>query len=362
MRSVQGQPGQGCDRPPQSPGPSVGLVLIAVIVFAVLTSMLVVGGIHVTASPGPLLGPAGLEQRYHHNKTVSDLRGRVRTLQKELAAVRAEGCSHGAVLKESPGGGPGATGGPPTPPTPPQQLPAAPSKNGGDAGRCAALLTANTAWTKRTKDVAGRSGAAAATDQTEWAWSVSADAQLACNTQAKHLNLRQSSAKLMRQNMSGRWVLFMGDSSTRMLYDYFVGRMLGDWSGWPSTYNNHGPKHTYAAGEGQDGEGTTEGEDRAHWYDTWHNGARVTFVWTSKFASVQLRDIMRRSIGRPSIVFAQVGYWLESKVTDNTGVVNDILQSVDQWVNSRELQFVFRSAYDQKYLPVKVLMTMFHNG
>ena len=69
-----------------------------------------------------------------------------------------------------------------------------------------------------------------------------------------------------------KWIVLVGESFARMLFDYAEGVLSGAWTAgaWPANLSNHGPAHP-APCRGKD--------DRACWYDFRLDGARVTFFW-----------------------------------------------------------------------------------
>jgi len=103
--------------------------------------------------------------------------------------------------------------------------------------------------------------------------------------------------------LRGKWILVIGDSSLRMLWDYLAARLTDQWGReWPSTFNNHGPPRGRMC----------QTNDTGCTYDAWISGVRLTFVWqttASYKALATVGEILGRSTGGPDVVFLDNGPW-----------------------------------------------------
>lgn len=217
-------------------------------------------------------------------------------------------------------------------------------------------------------------------DNSSHVWQVPQGAPKACRLPTSHYPLtkerdtpknatiffpRQSSTEDIQEILENRWIVMAGDSSVRMVFDYLVGRMVGNYEGWPDKYDNHGPGHSIAAFNDNPGS----------WYDFYWKGIRLTFIWVSTALPETLLDLRQRTIGNPDVVFAQYGYWFQEvpggrlydetesrKMGRYTGdnfltVLFDMLETITSHV---EMEDEYQVLYNQSTTqPHKVWMTLF---
>lgn len=183
-------------------------------------------------------------------------------------------------------------------------------------------------------------------------WSVSTQVQEACRLPKPHIVPLQSTAEDIEDVLSGKWILLIGDSSTRMLYDYFIGRWLGNYTHWPSKMTHRGPEsHSMPC----------QGYGTCH-YDVFIKGARVTFVWLSQNMTTELDTILQQTVGVPDMVVGQHGYWEQFMPTAETAREHseEIVRRVTDSIAYRELKSEYPSAYAiRSNKPYKMWMTSF---
>jgi len=211
-------------------------------------------------------------------------------------------------------------------------------------GNCVPLLTSQGGWVK-------------SEDKTlTLKWKVPESALKECGLSSQYLVPLQSSPEDIKSKIEKKWVVFTGDSSTRMLFDYFLGRLVGNWTSWPSDkYNNHGPPHSIKAG------------DCTRSYEFWHQGFRLTFIWTNVNVTMDTFDrfdeIKRRTVGSPDIIFAQHGYWDKLKPGEKGNVTlttGPFIEYLEKWVDFQELHNEFPLAYPRNSTTHKVWLSLFH--
>jgi hypothetical protein len=185
-------------------------------------------------------------------------------------------------------------------------------------------------------------------EEPSYYWNVPEEAMEKCNLASTKIYPLQSTPESIAQTVRGKWILFTGDSSTRMLYDYFVGRLVGGYTHWPSQYNNHGPPHSLSSQQGAPD----------NWYDFWYEGTRLSFVWTAHTMTNVQQQFMHRTVGRPDFAFAQHGYWDER---EKTYISNEFVQYLNKVLAYEELAEDYPLAYNNEKKTYKIWLTMFQD-
>ena len=181
-------------------------------------------------------------------------------------------------------------------------------------------------------------GSSKATSSPTFVWQVSPQVQQACHLTTSRIAPLQSTPQDIQDTLQGKWILLIGDSSLRMLYDYLVGRWVGNYTHWPSYWENHGPlSHSVLCQN-----------DMSCHYDIFIRGARVTFIWMNLVLRPDLKSVWHQTVGIPDMVVAQHGYWevkmntteqAESNVEDLVRRITDVVD------NEREMLSEYPQAY-----------------
>lgn len=187
-------------------------------------------------------------------------------------------------------------------------------------------------------------------------WKVPEAALKECRLSSQYLVPLQSKREEIMSKIEKKWVVFTGDSSVRMLFDYFLGRLVGNWTSWPlEKYNNNGLPHSIML---------LGKETRT--YEFWHQGLRLTFIWTSVNVTMDTFDrfdeIKRRTVGSPDIIFAQHGYWdppINEPDENVTLTTKPFIKYLDEWVDFQELHEDLPLAYHPNSTTHKVWLSFF---
>ena len=169
-------------------------------------------------------------------------------------------------------------------------------------------------------------------------WKVSRQVQDDCHLATPQIVPLQSTPRDIQGILTGKWILMIGDSSTRMLHDYLVGRWLGNYSHWPEQWDNHGPaSHSHLCAM----------NSSCH-YDVFHKGARVTFVWLSQDFNTELNSLLHQNVGVPDMVVGQHGYWEQSMPTAEEAKAHSegIVRNITNCMKHEEMKSEYPSAYD----------------
>ena len=110
-----------------------------------------------------------------------------------------------------------------------------------------------------------------------------------------------------------RWLLLVGDSSVRMLFELLVGVVALNWKKWPAHLDNHGM---------MDSRVLTPSKflcktpiRHGNWSclrDMYVNGTRITYLWLDTAEDDQWRALdalERSSLAAPSAILASFGAW-----------------------------------------------------
>ena len=168
----------------------------------------------------------------------------------------------------------------------------------------------------------------------------------------------QSSPQDIADSMAGKHIILLGDSSLRMLYDYLVGRAVGDYTHWPANVSNHGPQeHSNNCG-GSDEESAT---CAYHFY--WNTGL-ISFYWANGHSNTAFEKYRHELVGSPSLVIATFGYWNKDDIEGgghhgDEMISSEFIQAIDSTVNHQEMNETYPNAYDTEYKIKKIFMTTF---
>eukprot|EP01084_Bolivina_argentea_P133217 235082_1 len=182
-------------------------------------------------------------------------------------------------------------------------------------------------------------------------WMVSYAALKNCQLSTACFTPLQSTIEDIGRAIKGKWIVFYGDSSMRMLFDYFVGRLAGNYTYWPVRYDNHGPSHKHRC---------MGKVDVTCSYDMWIQGGHLTFFWSSVDPNLLLKEQLQRTIGKPDILFVEHGYWwshYKGNKTKKEYVLN-LLRLLDEWIHYKELDDEYPMAYTD-HTPHKVWVTLY---
>ena len=181
-------------------------------------------------------------------------------------------------------------------------------------------------------------------------WKVSPEVQQACRLTQPYIHPLSSKPRDIQRILNGKWILIMGDSSARMLHDYWVGRWLGNYTHWPDHLTSHGPpEHSQSCYH-----------DLSCSYDVMWKGARITFVWTALHVTKELHQLVHRTVGRPDVVIGQQGFW---NVRLNTSAdaqehSRSVVTNITKTISHEEMEEVYPRVYEEKK-PFMIWMSSF---
>ena len=200
---------------------------------------------------------------------------------------------------------PPAPGGAPMPPAPPTELRGKNKRTSPKVREEEATKHRMPAAATRPRSVSSPSDALASTDASR------RSSFYAYDIPSESLPMPSLDLDATRACLRRKWIVLVGESFARMLFDYAEGVLSGAWTAraWPATLSNHGPAHP-APCRGKD--------DRACWYDFRLDGARVTFFWqplaswsddAAHNGSLFERTLGARTVGAPDAIVVCNGAW-----------------------------------------------------
>ena len=146
-----------------------------------------------------------------------------------------------------------------------------------------------------------------------------------------------------------KWLVFMGDSSLRMMYDYLTLRLLGKDRMYPSNIDHHGPAKPFFCG----------GDSVGCTYEFYINGIRLTFIWHHKpdLPHDTLRTLLQTTLGFPDLFIFTLGAW------DNGIFKNSTTDYIKNLVNitkppTTEYDKIFASAWKSSINTLKIWASM----
>lgn len=161
----------------------------------------------------------------------------------------------------------------------------------------------------------------------------------------------------LRACFAGKWVLILGDSSMRMLYDHLLMRLASDHHRHWDNMDFHGLPYTHKC----------QGRDHECYYDAWMHSVRLTFVWHpfASWSAKNLESFLSRSVGIPDILLVGNGPWELQPPFDKHLARPEwrdggerLLNRIDDILNSigGELRQLWQSAWVSK--PLKIWMNV----
>ena len=168
----------------------------------------------------------------------------------------------------------------------------------------------------------------------------------------------QSSPQDIADSMAGKHIILLGDSSLRMLYEYLVGRTVGDYTHWPANVSNHGPQeHSNNCG------GTKEDSSYCAYHFYWNTGL-ISFYWANGHSSDAFEKYRHELVGSPNLVIATFGYWNKDDIEGgghrgDEMISSEFIEAIEATVNHQEMNETYPNAYDTEYKTKKIFMTTF---
>mmetsp|Transcript_49464 Transcript_49464/g.129054 ORF Transcript_49464/g.129054 Transcript_49464/m.129054 type:complete len:282 (+) Transcript_49464:104-949(+) len=126
---------------------------------------------------------------------------------------------------------------------------------------------------------------------------------------AKH-GMVDSTVHNIQHAVANKWLVFVGDSTIRMLFHLLLGIVMFSWPEWPMGLSYHGPKWMNAQGCIPFG---NRSESNKCLNDVYFKGMRFTLVWSDYGAREQLQPLITlaraTAISSPSAIIVGIGAW-----------------------------------------------------